>query len=276
MSNQIRIIRIPISTPTLYPNTETNSYLIGNEEESLLVDAGYDQVDTIREVEKAIQDHDMVAPKRILLTHYHPDHAPGVRQLQHFSPTVLCHQKELEQIKEAIHPLTHIQTVHDGENIQIDGVNITIIHGPGHTAGHLSLYIPSEKVLLSGDNIVSDGTTWIGAPDGDMRDYLQTLNRLKQFDMKKIGPGHGDWVLNPYEKIDFVMKRRLKRESQIKELLKDKQSLSSEQLTTWIYKDQIHPSVFEVAKKTIEAHLVKLQKDGLVQNKNGQYSLLNT
>jgi ribonuclease/clavin/mitogillin len=273
--NQIKIIRIPIPTPTLLPHTTTNCYLIGNGQESILVDTGYDLPETKIELEKAIKENGLAIPKAIILTHAHPDHAPGVRQLIRWNPVVYCHQQEKQAVLDAISPWKDISYLHDGDVLKIAGEEITIIHAPGHTAGQLNLYLPSQQILVAGDNIVAEGTSWIGPPDGDMIDYLQTLERLKQLQLQKIGPGHGDWVLKPYEHIEFVVNRRLYRESQIQGLLKQHHKLTAAELTGMIYENLPHPSVLEVAKRTTEAHLMKLVKEGTVKVENSVYSLFN-
>lgn len=272
-NNDIKIIRVPIPTPTLLPHTTTNCYLIGNDQESLLIDAGYDQLETKKELEKVIKENGLATPRTIILTHSHPDHAPGVRQLTEWSPTVYCHQFEKQTTLDAISPWNKISFLNEGDIVKVAGEEIRIIHAPGHTAGQLNLYIPSQQVLIAGDNIVAKGTSWIGPPDGDMSDYIQTLNRLKQLKISKIGPGHGEWVETPYEHIEFVIGRRLQRENQIKELLDAHKQLTSEKLTKLIYDQSIHPSVFWVAQRTIEAHLIKLMKDGEVSLNDTYYSL---
>lgn len=271
LDSPIKVIRVPITTPTLWPHTTTNSYLIGNEQESILVDAGYDQQSTIKDLEKAIQENKLAQPKAIVLTHSHPDHAPGVRQLANWSPIVYCHENEKEAIAKAIDPVNNIMLLEDGDKLYISDVEIQVIHGPGHTDGQLNLYIPTLQTLIAGDNIVAEGTTWIGPPEGNMSDYLNTLHRLKQLHLTKIGPGHGDWVNNPYEQIDFVINRRLHREKQIQDLLHKHQRLSAADLTKMIYKDTIHPSVFGVAERTTEAHLIKLIEEGKVLKQEETY-----
>ncbi|WP_462413326.1 MBL fold metallo-hydrolase [Neobacillus sp. Marseille-QA0830] len=236
-NNEFKMIRVPIHTPTIMPHTTTNCYLIGNEQESLLVDAGYDLPETKQLLEEAITKNELAVPTSIVLTHSHPDHAPGVRQLTHWSPTVYCHQEEEQATLDAISPWTKIAFLRDGDGLKVGNENITVLHAPGHTSGQLNLYIPSLKVLIAGDNIVAEGTSWIGPPDGDMGDYLQTLTRLKRLDITKIGPGHGGWVENPYEHIEFVINRRLHRENQIKSLLSEHNQLTSEKLTRMIYQE---------------------------------------
>lgn len=269
----LEIIRVPIPTPTLLPHTTTNCYLIGNEQESILVDAGYDQAETRNELQKAIEENGLAIPKYIILTHSHPDHAPGVRQLLDWSPIVYTHTLEKESTLDAIGPWKRLDFLKDEDILYVAGQEIRILHCPGHTAGQLNLYIPSQQILIAGDNIVAEGTTWIGPPDGDMTDYLQTLYRLRDLKLLKIGPGHGDWVMKPTEQIDFVLNRRLQREEQIKSLLKQHRYLTAEALTELIYQNTIHPSVFKVAKKTTEAHLIKLMKEGSVLFKDNKYSI---
>lgn len=269
----LKIIRVPIPTPTLLPHTTTNCYLIGNNKECLLVDAGYDQQETKVELENVIKENGLAIPQTVILTHSHPDHAPGVRQLTAWNPTVYCHHNEKQATLAAISPWNDLTFLNEGDIFKVVDEEITIIHAPGHTAGQLNLYIPSQQVLIAGDNIVAKGTSWIGPPDGDMSDYIQTLNRLKQFNIRRIGPGHGDWVLNPYEHIEFVIQRRLHRESQIKDLLMEHRQLTSVDITKIIYEQTIHPSVFEVAKRTTEAHLIKLMREGSVDLKDTFYFL---
>ena len=274
VNNKLKIIRVPIHTPTLWPHTTTNCYLIGNESESILIDAGYDVPETKVLLEKALKEHQFAPPKAILLTHYHPDHAPGVKRLTEWNPVVYCHEFEVNEIKKNIAPWDKISLIKDGETIKIAGADIQIMHTPGHTPGHLNVYIPSMEILLAGDNIVAEGTSWIGPPDGDMRDFLQTLTKLKSLKLQKIGPGHGNWVDNPYEHIDFVYERRLSREKQIIHFLKENKKLTAENITKMIYQDSIHPSLFEVAKRTTEAHLKKLMEDGVVNKENSDYFLI--
>lgn len=269
----LKIVRVPVPSPTLWPHTTTDCYLIGNEHESILIDTGYDQKETRNLLEKVIVDEKFAIPKRIFLSHSHPDHSTGVRQLMAWSPVVSCHRKESRNVLAAISPFKNISFLDDKEIITVSGEEIIIIHGPGHTAGHLCFYIPTMETLIAGDNIVAEGTTWIGGPDGDMTDYLRTLRQLRNLKLQRIGPGHGDWILNPYEHIDFVINRRLHREKQIRKFLIKHLQLSSKRLTEMIYGDSIHPSLFEVAKLTTEAHLNKLIQEGSVTLYNSVYSI---
>jgi glyoxylase-like metal-dependent hydrolase (beta-lactamase superfamily II) len=272
---ELQVIRVPITTPTLWPNTSTNCYLLGNDKESVLIDAGYDKPETRNALEQAIKDHKLAQPSLIILTHAHIDHAPGVRQLSHWKAQVLCHSSEKKAIANVIAPYEHITTLSDGETLNVAGATLQAIHAPGHTAGQLNIYIPLLQLLFAGDNVVGEGTTWIGRPDGNMRDYLNTLERLKQLKLSRIGPGHGDWVEAPYEQIAFLIGRRRQREEQIIRFLEERapDGLTVPELTRLIYRDTIHQSVVNVAERTTEAHLIKLIEDGRVKQDETLYSL---
>ena len=66
-----------------------------------------------------------------------------------------------------------------------------VLHTPGHSNGHLCFYLKEQKILFSGDTILGRGTTIISPPEGDMTDYLKTLNMLAAMDIDIICPGHG-------------------------------------------------------------------------------------
>jgi len=273
-ANEIKIIRIPVPSPTLWPHVTTNCYLIGNRNSCILIDAGYNQPETKEVIESVLREHNLASPEKIVLTHHHHDHALGVEQLKDWNAHIYCHQDEYAAITKLLPQIKNLHTLGEDDLIIVDTLEIQVIHAPGHTAGQMNFYIPTEEILIEGDNILGKGTTWIGAPDGDMSDYFQTLNRLKKLQLKRIGPGHGDWVKDPYEQINFVLERRLAREKQIISLLTEQGELTSEELTKMIYDNNIHPSIFEVAKRTIEAHLIKLMKEQTVMMRDFIYYIL--
>lgn len=267
-ADAFKMIRIPVPSPTLWPHVTTNCYLIGNKKNCILIDAGYNQPKTKEVIESVLRAHNMDKPEKIILTHHHHDHTLGVEQLKDWHAQIYCHQEEYTAIAKLLPSINNLHTLGEDDLLIVDTLVIEIIHAPGHTPGQLNFYIPTEELLIAGDNILGKGTTWIGPPDGDMSDYFQTLNRLKKLQLKKIGPGHGDWVENPYEQINFVLERRIAREKQIVSLLTEQGDLTSDELTKMIYENNIHPSIFEVAKRTVEAHLIKLMKEQMVLKSN--------
>jgi len=160
-----------------------------------------------------------------------------------------------------------LQPLEDQATLYVDGHPIVAIHSPGHTRGHLCFWLPEQKILFSGDNVLGKGTTWIGPPDGNIRDYLRSLEQLEQLPIEKIAPGHGPWIDNPKERIAFIRQHRLEREAQILSLMKAQPSrqASIAALAEAIYQDTIPAFIVPFAERTVEAHLQKLEEDGKVR-----------
>ncbi|MFC4767102.1 MBL fold metallo-hydrolase [Effusibacillus consociatus] len=266
--------RLPVSTPTLYPATTTNVYIVESEGTAWIIDAGYENPEAAKTILTYITQLAVKKVAGILLTHHHPDHSPGAKALADFYQCpIACHPLEVQPIEEKIAPFKVDFTLQEGDSVQAGDINLTVLHTPGHTHGHLNFWLEEEKVLFSGDNIVAEGTTWIGPPDGDLTAYLASLERLQELQPSLIAPGHGDIIRNPSEKIEFFIQRRLERERQILELL-SQNPFRLEQLVDTIYRDQVHPSVIWVAERTILGHLEKLQKEKKVRQKDDRYVLI--
>lgn len=265
--------RLPVATPTLYPAVATNVYLVEDAGEVLVIDAGYENRETADFIIQYISRLNAGNVLGIVLTHHHRDHSPGARALaDFFGCPILCHPFEAQTIEEKIAPRRIDSTLQDGDAIQVGNATITVLHAPGHTHGHLNLLLEQERVLFSGDNIVAEGTTWIGPPDGDLIAYLATLRRLQELQPALIAPGHGEIVRNPAEKIRFFIERRLEREQQILGLLARKPSTVDE-LVQAVYQNQVHPGVLWVAERTILGHLEKLQKEQKVVSHGNRFRL---
>jgi glyoxylase-like metal-dependent hydrolase (beta-lactamase superfamily II) len=266
--------RLPVTTPTLFPAVSTNVYLIVDQSEAVIVDAGYDDPASAQAIVSYLQSLGEVAVKGIVLTHHHKDHSPGAKRLvEQLQCPIVCHPFETESIEEQIHPYSITSPLEDGDTLQVGDVALLILHAPGHTRGHLNLWLEQERLLFTGDNVVGEGTTWIGPPDGNLTDYLSTLRRLQTLDPAIIAPGHGDMIRNPQEKIQFVIQRRLEREQQIIRLLTD-QPLTVAELTELIYQGQVHPSVMWVAERTVIGHLDKLMSESKVRQLGQHFQLM--
>jgi glyoxylase-like metal-dependent hydrolase (beta-lactamase superfamily II) len=127
-------------------------------------------------------------------------------------------------------------------------------------------------VLFSGDNILGYGTAVIHPPDGNMIHYLRSLERLLEFDISLILPGHGPLVGKPEAKIKEYIQHRLMREQQVIDALrKDRNTISD--ITALIYVDVSAP-LKRVAEFSVQAHLEKLMAEGRVKREDGRYLLL--
>lgn len=155
----------------------------------------------------------------------------------------------------------------DGESIELDGpipTRLSCVLTPGHAPGHLCFHDSHSNMLLAGDMVASTGTILVEPRDGDMRQYLDSLARLKQMDVGALLPAHGDVITDVRGKLDHYVAHRLAREQRILTALRDHgEAASAAELLPVAYADAPQ-SVWPLAALSAEAHLIKLVTDGLV------------
>jgi ribonuclease/clavin/mitogillin len=150
------------------------------------------------------------------------------------------------------------------------------MHTPGHARGHLCLHEARTGTLISGDNIVGLGSVLIERPEGNMRDYLSSLERIRALpNLSVIFGGHGPAIANPYAKIDEYISHRLEREQNILQAVREGASTPQE-IVARVYTD-VSPKAHAMAERAVLAHLEKLQEDGSVsQTSDSAYQANST
>lgn len=171
------VILAPNPGPMTLDGTNTWILRAPGEDRSLVVDPG-----------PLHQAHlDAVAatqPELIVLTHRHPDHSEGARRLHEMTGApVLSLDPEFTIGGEVLQG--------DGESFGAAGVSLTVIHTPGHSSDSTSLHLELDNAVLTGDTILGRGTTVVAHPDGVLKDYLESLRKLKELGDAMVLPGHG-------------------------------------------------------------------------------------
>jgi glyoxylase-like metal-dependent hydrolase (beta-lactamase superfamily II) len=126
-----------------------------------------------------------------LLTHGHPDHAEGARRFHELTGApVLALDPE--------HTIGGDRLVADGEPLELAGLSVQVFATPGHTADSVCFVVDAmtgragaEPAVLTGDTILGRGTTVIAWPDGELGEYLASLERLRGLGAIPVLPGHG-------------------------------------------------------------------------------------
>jgi glyoxylase-like metal-dependent hydrolase (beta-lactamase superfamily II) len=247
--------RLVARNPGFMTGPGTNTYLVGLER-CAVIDPGPD--DSVH-VERIL----VAAAGRlstIMVTHTHPDHSPAVAALAQASGAeVLGSPAPLHGRQDASFAPTRILA--DGDTVQIGSLAVRVLHTPGHASNHLCFLLERDGLLFSGDHLMQGSTVVIGPPDGDMKEYLQSLGRLQREPVRSIAPGHGLVIEDAQAEIARVIAHRLQREAKVVERLRRAGRASVDTLVVSVY-DDVDPRLHPVAKSSLFAHLLKLEADG--------------
>jgi glyoxylase-like metal-dependent hydrolase (beta-lactamase superfamily II)/8-oxo-dGTP pyrophosphatase MutT (NUDIX family) len=269
---------VALRSPTIPPATHTNCYLIGGEE-IIVIDPGspYEEEQQKLDVvlEKLLADGRRV--REIIITHLHPDHIGGVMHLsEKFQVPVATHRLTAEAIADTVRVDRFIE---DNEIIALDGGardpdlqwRLRALWSPGHARGHLSFYEERTGSLITGDCIVGMGTVVIAPPEGNMKDYLTSLERLLTLPkLTALFPAHGPVLANTRGKIEEYIKHRLEREAAILAALSEPRTIP--EIVAQVYTD-VPAALHNLAALSVQAHLDKLLTESRVNCAAERYSL---
>ena len=150
----------------------------------------------------------------------------------------------------------------DGESVSGDGWTIEAVATPGHTSNHLCLAVQESGALFTGDHVMAWSTSVIVPPDGDMADYMASLQKLYERADKVYYPAHGKKVTNTRQLVRGMMGHRKQRERQILKLL-EQGSAAIVDMVPQMYKG-LDPRLKGAAGQSVRAHLIDLQNRGQV------------
>ncbi len=253
-------------TPTLAPATHTNSYALGTRE-VLLVEPATPYEDEQRAWiawarSLAADGRRIVA---IVATHHHPDHVGGVAELTRALDLPLwAHAETASRVGVPV-----ARMLEDGETLSLDGPvpeTWTVLHTPGHAPGHVCLWSAADRAVVVGDMVASVGTILIDPVDGDMRAYLEQLDRLAQLDARLALPAHGEPIDGPTELFRRYIAHRQMREAKIVAAVASLRAAgatapSAEEILPEAY-DDVPATKWPIALLSLRAHLKKLQDEG--------------
>lgn len=258
-----RVTRITANNASYMTGPGTNTYLLGAGDEIAVIDPG--PADPIH-VQRLVAE----APGRIrwiLATHTHPDHSPAAALLQAQTGAEVWGLPPSPGASQdaSFRPR---RTLADGEQLQVAGCTLRVLHTPGHAANHLCFFLEEERLLFTGDHIMQGSTVVINPPDGDMAAYLASLCRLQSEDIAYLAPAHGFLMDHAPQVIAWLLTHRRQREAKICNALEDLTEASTAMLLALAYADvpvAIHP----LAERSLLAHLIKLEAEERITSASG-------
>lgn len=243
----LRVVRVLAPNPGVRELEGTNTYVVG-EAPAVVIDPGPDDEVHLREIRRTAGRVGVV-----LLTHDHPDHAPGAIRLAETTGASI----------RAMRPPAGGDRLRDGELVMSNGATLRVVGTPGHTPDHAAFWSERARALFTGDAVLGRGTSVIDPPEGDLVAYMRSLKRMRELAPRTIYPGHGPVVLGGTAKLDEYLEHRAMRERQVLDALGEGPR-SVEELVATIYAE--YPSdVHDLAARSVLAHLLKLDAEGRVE-----------
>lgn len=249
--------RLVAPNPGMMTGPGTNTYIVGTRELAV-IDPGpaiATHIDAIKSVARS-------SVCRILVTHTHPDHSPAAAIL-----AAACGARLIGRPAPAAGPQDRTFVPDcvpaDGERIGNGDSELEIVATPGHASNHLCYRHVGLDWLFTGDHIINGSTVVIDPPDGNMADYLRSLERLSQLGCAAIAPGHGEIMHEPAQAIEDLIRHRLRREEKAAAAVANSPGATLHELVKVVYAD-VNPSLHPLAERSLLAHLEKLAADSRV------------
>ena len=265
------ITMVPLRTETIPPATHTNAVVVGDGD-VVIIDPGSADPDELAALDEVVQA--ALLPGRrvlaILLTHRHRDHLAGVEAVRaRYGAPVWAHPLVSDRARVD-------RDLHEGDGIEVEGRHpqrLRVLETPGHSRSHLVFLEETSRTLIAGDLVSGLGTVVIDPPEGNMRDYLASLERIQDLNVSVLVPGHGP----PHRGVDrllaALLEHRRMREGRVLRALADG-PLGEDVLRERVYADTPDAAP-ELAAKTLRAHLEKLEQEGRVRVAGGRVEAIS-
>lgn len=260
---QAGVLLVPLRTPTLPPATHTNCYILG-EEDLVVLDPGSEYPEEQQALARLCAQLRAEGRRfrEILLTHEHHDHVGGVARLREELKVPVRAHPAVRDLLSGMVPVDG--TLAADERLDLGGtlaLQLRAIHTPGHTQGHFCFLEERTRALFAGDLVAGIGTVVVDPPEGNMSDYVGSLETLRNLGVHTIYPGHGPAVPDGPRKLDDYLAHRREREEQVVAALRTAGEASAIDLVPGVYAD-VPPQTHPLAARSLSAILEKLVRDG--------------
>jgi glyoxylase-like metal-dependent hydrolase (beta-lactamase superfamily II) len=230
----------------------------------VLIDAGVGEASHLAAIAAAAPD----GPARVVVTHAHSDHISGALSIHQRWPTASLAKHPWPDRD----PPLPWQRLDDGSVVPTDEGELVVLHTPGHSPDHLTLWHADSRTLFTGDMLVLGSTVVIPASHGgSLSDYLKSLARLLALGPARALPAHGPVIEDPSALITHYLQHRAQREQQVLEVLRISTS-TLESITEAIY-PVVRSELLGMARESVLAHLIKLESEGRVTRDDARWAV---
>jgi glyoxylase-like metal-dependent hydrolase (beta-lactamase superfamily II) len=266
------IRRIVARNPGPFTFRGTGTYVVGHGKVAV-IDPGPDLAEHVGALLAALSGETIT---HIVVTHTHRDHSPAAAAVKKATgaPTYgFGPHGAGGELVEAGGDMEFVPDIvmKDGDAVEGPDWRLEAIHTPGHTSNHLCFALPQERALFSGDHVMGWSTTVIAPPDGDMADYMRSLDRLRGRDHAVYWPTHGAPITAPQSHLRALIAHRRMRRDAIRAALKDGPA-TPEELVAKVY-EPLDPRLVRAAARSVLAHLIELEQDARVVADGGRWHL---
>jgi glyoxylase-like metal-dependent hydrolase (beta-lactamase superfamily II)/8-oxo-dGTP pyrophosphatase MutT (NUDIX family) len=268
--------RLTAPNPGAMTGPGTNSYIVGDQGTGyIVIDPGPNDFDHIGRLWRATQGD----IRMIVCTHSHADHSPGALPLQKLckvQPPILGLPSA--PTARAASRFQPGRALADGERLVLAAPasggaaeaaqvhTLRVIHTPGHAANHLCLVLEEDGLLFSGDHVLNGSTTVVDPPDGNMDQYLASLDKLDAAcaagGVGFILPAHGYVLGDARAAIAHLKAHRLRREAKIAAVMRQLPQGTPEQWLPLAY-DDVPERLWPVAARSLAAHVERIRQSAL-------------
>ena len=214
------IRRVIANNPGPFTFSGTGTYILGTGKVAV-IDPGPDDQEHIDAILAALEGESI---SHILVTHTHMDHSPGCKKLQAAcdAPTYAYGRHGAGKIEQGINveeggdmDFDPDHLVRHGDIIEGGDWSVECVYTPGHTSNHMCFALREHKALFSGDHVMGWSTSIVSPPDGDMSEYMDSLELLLDRDDVIYWPTHGPCIEEPKAHVRAFIQHRQEREQQI-------------------------------------------------------------